>query len=188
MTQPAKIMIIRHAEKPYDDGKEDNRGVRMDGSSSDESLAVRGWQRAGALCLLFGSPEIAASRGLAVPVVLFASDPDQPDRGGSKSRRSKQTLIPLAMRLDLKIRANWTKGQETRLVREVLQQDGPVLMAWPHENIPKIAARLPGGNIPQTRKWEDDCYDRIWVFDLLPDGRYSFKSIPQVLLSGDAGI
>lgn len=188
MAQPVKIMIIRHAEKPYDDGKENNQGVRMDGSSSDESLAVRGWQRAGALCLLFGSAEIAVRRGLAVPRVLFASDPDRPDRSGSKSRRSKQTLIPLAMRLDLKIRANWAKGQETRLVREVLQQDGPVLISWPHESISKIAARLPGGNLPQTRKWDDNCYDRIWVFDLLPDGSYSFKAVPQALLSGDLEI
>lgn len=188
MPQPTRIMIIRHAEKPYDDGKEDNKGVRMDGSSSGESLAVRGWQRAGALCLLFGSAEIAESRGLSVPQVLFASDPDKSDRGGSTSRRPKQTLIPLAQRLDFKIRTDWVKGQEAKLCREVLKQAGVVLISWQHENIPKIAARIPGGKIRQTRSWDDQRFDLIWVFDLLPDGNYCFKEIHQALLSGDLDI
>jgi hypothetical protein len=107
MAQSQRIMIIRHAEKPYDDGKENNLGVRMDGSSSVESLAVRGWQRAGALALLFGSAALAQSRGLSVPQHLYASDPDKADKIGSKSRRPKQTLIPLAQRLDFQINASW---------------------------------------------------------------------------------
>ncbi len=110
MPKAQRIMIIRHAEKPYDDGKEKNDGVRMDGSKSEESLAVRGWQRAGAISLLFGSAEIAQSRGLSVPQHLYASDPEKADKAGSKSRRPKQTLIPLAQRLELIITANWLKG------------------------------------------------------------------------------
>lgn len=188
MPQAPRIMIIRHAEKPYDDGKEENRGVRMDGSSSDESLAVRGWQRAGALSLLFGSAEIAQSRGLSVPQYLYGSDPEKTDRAGIKSRRPKQTLIPLAQRLELKICTDWVKGQETNLCREVLKQTGAVLISWPHENIPKIAARIPGGKIPQTRTWDDERFDLVWVFDLLPGGDYSFKEIHQALLSDDLDI
>jgi hypothetical protein len=188
MAQPTRIMIIRHAEKPYDDSKEKNKGVRMDGSSSDESLAVRGWQRAGALSLLFGSAEIAQSRGLSVPQYLYASDPEKKDRDGGKSRRPKQTLIPLAQRLELRIFADWEKGQEDNLCREVLKQTGAVLISWPHENIPDIAALIPGGNIPQTQTWDDDRFDLVWVFDLLPSGNYSYKEIRQVLLSGDLEI
>jgi hypothetical protein len=188
MAQPTRIMVIRHAEKPYDDGREINRGVRMDGTRSVDSLAVRGWQRAGALCLLFGSPEIAQSRGLSVPQVLYGCNPDRKDRGGAKSRRSKQTLIPLAQRLDFQIRADWVKGQEANLCQDVFKQTGVVLISWPHENIPDIAALIPGGNIPQTRTWDDERYDLVWVFDLLPGGGYRFKEIHQALLSGDLGI
>ncbi len=188
MAQATRIMIIRHAEKPYNDSKEKNKGVRMDGSSSDESLAVRGWQRAGALSLLFGSAEIAQSYGLSVPQVLYSSDPEKKDRDGSKSRRPKQTLIPLAQRLELKICADWVRGQEVNLCREVLRQTGTVLISWQHENIPDIAALIPGGNIPQTRTWDDKRFDLIWVFDLLPSGDYKFKEIHQALLSGDLEI
>jgi len=157
----------------------------MDGARSAESLAVRGWQRAGALCLLFGSAEIAQSRGLSVPQVLYACNPDKKGQGGTKSRRSKQTLIPLAQRLDFKIRADWVKGQEEDLCRDVLKQTGAVLIAWSHEKIPDIAAFIPGGNIPQTRNWEDERFDLVWVFDLLPSGEYSFHVIHQDLLSDD---
>jgi len=188
MAQPQRIMIIRHAEKPYDDGKEDNKGVRMDGSSSEESLAVRGWQRAGAIALLFGSTELAQSRGLSVPQHLYSSNPDKADKIGGRSRRPKQTLIPLAQRLDFKIYATLLKGQEARLCRDVLKRAGIVLISWQHEMIPAIAAAIPGGNIPQTRIWDDERFDLVWVFDLQPDGTYSFKEVHQALLSGDLDI
>jgi len=42
-----KIMIIRHAEKPSEDGL--TNGVNMSGTKDPEDLIVRGWQRAGAL-------------------------------------------------------------------------------------------------------------------------------------------
>ena len=188
MAQAQRIMIIRHAEKPYDDGKEDNKGIRMDGSSSDESLAVRGWQRAGAIALLFGSAELAQSRGLSVPDHLYASDPERADKAGSKSRRPKQTLIPLAQRLEMIICADRFKGQEKQLCLDVLKQSGTVLISWQHELIPAIAATIPGGRIPQTGKWDDERFDLVWVFDLLPDGNYSFKELHQALLSGDLDI
>jgi hypothetical protein len=188
MPKAQRIMIIRHAEKPYVDSKEKNDGVRMDGSKSEESLAVRGWQRAGAISLLFGSAEIARSRGLSVPQHLYASDPEKADEAGSKSRRPKQTIIPLAQRLELQICVDWLKGQEAELCRDVLTNTGTVLISWQHELIPAIAGGIPGGKIPQTRTWDDARFDLVWVFDLLPDGAYSFKEFHQALLSGDLDI
>lgn len=185
MAQSQRIMIVRHAEKPNVDDQGQNFGVGMDGSEDTESLVVRGWQRAGALCLLFASAEIARSRGLSVPQHLYASNPENANAVGSKSHRPKQTLIPLAQRLGLMICVDWTKGQEEELCREVLAQDGTVLISWQHENIPAISAAIPGGNTPQTRNWPDDRFDLVWVFDLLPDGTYSFKEIHQALLSHD---
>jgi hypothetical protein len=63
---------------------------------SEESLIVHGWQRAGALSVLFGSAEIAKSRGLSVPQHLYAPDPEKANKEGSKSRRPKQTIQQLA--------------------------------------------------------------------------------------------
>lgn len=188
MAQPQMIMIVRHAEKPYVDDQVKIIGVEMDGSENKESLTVRGWHRAGSLSVLFGSAEIAKSRGLLVPQHLYASDPENADKAGSKSRRPKQTLIPLAKRLKLTICVDWIKGQETELCRDVLTQNGTVLISWQHEQIPAIAAAIPGGNIPQTRNWQDERFDLVWVFDLLPDGTYSFKEIHQALLSSDLDV
>jgi hypothetical protein len=185
MAQPHRIMIVRHAEKPYVDEQGQNFGVAMDGSQDAESLVVRGWQRAGALSFLFASPEIAQSRGLSVPQHLYASGPANANEAGSKSRRAKQTLIPLAQRLGLVICLDWTRGQEADLCRDVLTQNGAVLISWQHELISTIAAAIPGGNIPQTRTWQDDRFDLIWVFDLLQDSTYSFKEVHQALLSSD---
>jgi hypothetical protein len=91
----------------------------------------------------------------------------------------------LAERLGISICEVWAKGQEADLCRDVLTKNGTVLISWQHEQIPLIAAAIPGGNIPQTRNWPDERFDLVWVFDLLPDGTYRFKEIHQALLSGD---
>ncbi len=77
----------------------------------------------------------------------------------------KQTLIPLAQRLDLIISADWLKGQEAELCRTALSKPGTSLISWQHELIPDIAAAIPGGNIPQ-RAPERARFDLVWVFDL----------------------
>ena len=185
MAQPQRIMIVRHGEKPYPADPDHSLGVRTDGSPDVESLTVRGWQRAGALSALFGSAEMAARRGLSVPGLLYASAHDSNDPTGSKSRRPHQTLIPLAQRTGLVICSDWTKGQEADLCREVLAQNGTVLISWQHERIPAIAAGIPGGNIPATQTWADERFDLVWVFDLLADGTYRFQEVHQALLSSD---
>jgi hypothetical protein len=188
MPKAQRIMIIRHAEKPYVHKKEKNNGVKINGVKSEESLAVRGWQRAGAIGLLFGSAEVAQTRGLSVPQHLYASDPEKAHKAGSDSLRPKQTLTPLAKRLELVISANWLKGQEAELCRDALAKPGTSLISWEHELIPAIAAAIPGGDIPQTRTWDDARFDLVWVFDLLPNGTYGFKEFHQALLSGDLNI
>ena len=188
MAQPQRIMIIRHAEKPYVDAQGQTFGVGMDGREDQESLDVRGWQRAGALSVLFSSTEITQSRGLSVPQRLYASNPENASATGGKSNRPKQTLIPLAQRLGLIICEDWRKGQETELCRDVLTKNGTILISWQHEKIPAIAAALPSGNLPQMQIWPDDRFDLVWVFDLLPESTYMFKEIHQALLSGDLDV
>lgn len=62
---------------------------------------------------------------------------------------------------------------------------GVVLVCWQREYIPQLAALILGNNAAPT-SWPEDCYDMIWVFDLLPSRtKYSFKQVPQKLLAGD---
>jgi hypothetical protein len=185
MAQAIKIMLIRHAEKPGNyDGKRCD-GVEFDGDKDKDSLAVRGWQRAGALCVLFGSARMAASRGLAVPDHLYASDPDKSNDSDKKSRRNKETLGPLSRLLGIDITLGFVKGQEAEVAASAVARGGTVLIAWSHERLPDIAKHIPGGDVTAPRDWPDDCYDVVWVFDLGADGRYSFQQVPQALLAGD---
>jgi hypothetical protein len=180
----SKIMVIRHAEKPTGQVT----GVKETGESSSHDLIVRGWQRAGALACLF-----APARGplqdplLATPEFIFASAAaDDPDPGNSKSRRSQETVTPLAQLLSVDIDLNFSKGQEPELVAAAQQCSGPVLIAWQHENINAIANAILGDNsAPQD--WPGSRFDVVFVFTLNPvDGTYSFAQVMQRLLAGDS--
>ena len=178
------IMIIRHAEKPT--GQAD--GVNESGVASAHDLIVRGWQRAGALACLF-----APARGplqdplLAKPAFIFASSAvDDPVPGNSRSRRSQETVTPLAQLIGIDINLSFGKGQEKALARAAQACNGPVLIAWQHEGISAIANSILGSEFaPPT--WPPDRFDVVFVFTLNPsDGTYSFGQVPQCLLAGDS--
>jgi hypothetical protein len=159
-----KIMVIRHAEKPT----ESAQGVSSSGTNDTRDLIVQGWQRAGAL----QSPE------LATPKFLFASD--------DSSHRPKETITPLAEKLNLKINLGFAKGQETALVAAARESAGVVLIAWQHENIPEIGNAITGNKTAVPQKWPGTCFDVVWIFDLKPtSGTYNFTQLPQCLLAGD---
>jgi hypothetical protein len=173
-------MLIRHAEKPAKDSAP--YGVTAKGERSKESLEVRGWQRAGALASL-----LAPNNGhfqhtsLAKPQFLYASKPLR--RRGS--RRPFETLVPLAQKLAIRINSSFPRGDFDSMVEEAVSCKGVVLICWQREYIPEIAAQILGSNAAPM-SWPDDCYDMIWVFDLLPSRtKYSFKQVPQKLLAGD---
>jgi hypothetical protein len=174
-------MLIRHAEKPAKDSAP--YGVTAKGERSKESLEVRGWQRAGALANL-----LAPTNGrpqhiwLAKPQFLFASKPLR--RRGS--RRPFETLVPLAQKLAIRINSNFQRGDFDSMVEEVMACKGVVLICWQREYIPEIAAQILGNNNAAPMNWPEDCYNMIWVFDLLGSRmKYSFKQVPQKLLAGD---
>jgi hypothetical protein len=179
-----KIMIIRHAEKPT----RQFAGVDVSGVSSGHDLTVRGWQRAGALACWF-----APAHGplqdplLARPAFIFASaaatDLVPAD---SKSRRSEETVTPLAQRIAVDINLTFSKGHEKELAKAVQACEGPVLIAWQHESINLIANSILGSKIaPQT--WPDERFDVVFVLTLHPlEAAYSFAQVPQRLLAGDS--
>ena len=185
LPKASKIMVTRHAEKPT--GKV--TGVKETGESSSHNLIVRGWQRAGALACLF-----APARGplqdrlLARPEFIFASAAaDDPDPGNSKSRRSQETVTPLAQLLSVDINLNFSKGQEGELAAAAKRCSGPVLIAWQHENIRAIANAILGDN-SATQDWPGGRFDVVFVFTRNPmDGTYSFAQVMQRLLADDSG-
>jgi hypothetical protein len=177
---PDSIMLIRHAEKPNDEGRV--RGVNPFGREDADSLSVHGWQRAGALVRLFAPHDSSAAvAGLRVPDVLCAPRAT----ASNPSQRSAQTLAPLAAWLSLPIRMDFAKGEESGLARSLLETSGVVLVAWSHEGLPAIARALGPADPDLPRAWPKERFDLVWVFT--PQGtRWSLRQVPQWLLAGDS--
>jgi hypothetical protein len=180
----SKIMIIRHGEKPAGHVA----GVDESGASGGHHLSVRGWQRAGALTCLF-----APARGplqsplLARPEFIFASAAvDDPVPGNSRSRRSEETVRPLAAVVGVEVDLRFSKGGEKALAAAAMACGGPVLVAWHHENISAIVNAIAGAKIaPQN--WPSERFDLVFVLTLnQADGTYGFAQVPQCLLAGDS--
>jgi hypothetical protein len=193
---PAVIYIIRHAEKPPDPPSGDAAptaspppfGVDADGNHNEHSLTPRGWQRSGALALLFDPSLGASEAGLQRPRSLFS-----PSYGGSSKtaeHRTFQTIEALAGRLGIAIESPFQEGRESDLARSVVANtSGVALICWEHHHIPAIAAALQlvsGITIPAS--WPDDRFDLIWAFTLTAatdSPEYTFAQIFEQLLSGD---
>jgi hypothetical protein len=177
---PARIMFIRHAEKPLDGGDD---GVTANGHADPESLTPRGWQRAGALARFFQSLPPSGGDALLTPAVVFAAGTGP----GSKSKRPTQTVTPL---VDLLTETRPTpfitkhlKGDHQQLIDDVMSRDGVVLVSWEHELIPTLVGLIPKPPaVPQV--WAGDRFDLVWMLDAVPAG-WRFTQKPQLLLAGD---
>lgn len=184
-----KLMIIRHAEKPlHPDGLGQNlpHGNLENGKHSEYGLTVRGWQRAGALAVLFGPEgEKFRSESLATPNAVFASGLGP----HSWSRRMQLTVGPLCQKLGPPAAANtsFLKGQEVQMVSAALECSGNVLICWAHEALPLIAALILGTTEGIPTAWPARRFDLVWVFDRTssPPG-WTFQQIPQMILAGDS--
>jgi hypothetical protein len=179
---PQKIMLIRHADKP----SEEAGGVDASGQSSDKSLEVTGWERAGALVRFFATP---TTPGIARPTAIFASGVTRMKKGKPKpkSARPFETVEATAAMLDLSIDSSYTTGDEMKLVAAVMQTSGVVLVSWGHKHLTPIAQAIPTvdpGAIPSD--WPGSRFDMVYVFDLRPDGKYAFSQVPEMLLPGDS--
>ena len=176
-----KIMVIRHAEKPSEDGSV--VGVSENGSPDGDQLIVRGWQRAGALVRLFSPVDGRFSNGsLESPGVVFASGVAK----HSKSLRPQHTVAPLVKLLGVPFVISHPKGDEDGLVQDALSRDGVVLISWEHEAIPGIANRILGDTTSCPQKWPGDRFDLVWIFDRSSEGGdWRFNQVPQLLLPGD---
>ncbi|WP_330299740.1 hypothetical protein [Streptomyces sp. NBC_00503] len=169
----ALVMVIRHAEKPYagDTGEDD------EGNEDPGFLAVRGWRRAQELPTLFGPTRGAA---LPRPEAVFAAG----GKAGAPAR-CRQTVEALATSLHTSVRTEFAVGAEPALARAVLAARMPVLVCWEHTGMPRLIRGLGAqGLIGLPAAWPDR-YDLVWTFTRR-QGVWSFRELPQRLLSGDA--
>jgi hypothetical protein len=194
---PAQIYIIRHGEKPADPPTPTAPpsppfGVDVNGNQNVHSLLPRGWQRSGALAVLFAPAVGPLQASLHTPMTLFSPDYGKPDK--TQGHRTYQTIQALSGRLNAPIYTPFAEGQESALASAlVANYAGVVLICWEHQHIPAIAAALPtvsGTQIPAA--WPGDRFDLIWAFSHeagASTAAYRFSQIPQQLLAGDfAGV
>jgi hypothetical protein len=180
----AKIMIVRHAEKPSDDGK--ILGVDADGKDNPEELIVRGWQRSGALVRLFAPRDGRfVDPHLATPKTIFASKVGK----HSNSLRPQHTVLELATLLGLKLSLGYDKSDLKGLAADAVAATatGPVLIAWEHQDIPDIVNLITGNSTTCPQKWPGDRFDLVWVLDRAGStDPWSLTQVPQLLLAGDS--
>ena len=189
---PTQIYVIRHGEKPADPppGKpapppSPPFGVDVDGNQNIHSLLPRGWQRSGALAVLFDPTVGALQAGLRTPTAFYSPSYADPDK--TQNHRTYQTIQGLSERLGVPIQSPVPEGQEPALAAAALASGGAVvLICWEHQHIPAFAQAIPSPDTTIPSAWPGDRFDVIWTFTLDPaTGRYVFGQVPQQLLLGD---
>jgi hypothetical protein len=178
----AKIMIVRHGEKPDDSHK----GVDPSGKHDDENLIVRGWQRSGGLVRLFAPlTGTFVNPDLATPTSIFASEVAPK----SESLRPQNTVLELATVLGLTLSQGHVKDDLKGLAKDAVAAtaNGPVLIAWEHQNIPPLVNIIAGNDTTCPQTWPGDRFDLVWVLDSASaSGPWTLTQVPQLLLSGDS--
>ena len=173
------VMLIRHAEKPLHPAGSPH-GVTPEGQHDPHSLTVTGWVRAGALVELFAPSRGNPPAGLRRPDTIYASA-----HAGGHSKRSLQTVGPLAARLGLDVIKRFAAGDEARLTEEISARPGTTLIAWHHEALPHFGEHLGEVHPTPPRHWPHDRFDVIWTFTPDDNGVWHFAQMPQLLLPGD---
>jgi len=172
-----KIMIIRHAEKH----QHGSHGVTEDGRPARHELTVRGWQRAAALVHFF-APIGAAPAGspIQTPQTIFASNATKQ----SPSLRAMHTVGPLAATLGIPVNHDFAEDQEPALAAALAAAPSPVLIAWHHGHIARLAKEIAGHDKPCPGHWPDERFDLVWILDR-HGGGWSFSQVAQCLLPDD---
>ena len=165
--QPAKIIIIRHAEKPPDESK--------------DSLSLKGQERAMALVPFL--TEMLGPTEKARSPVLFATK-----IGRKKAdNHTHETLGPLSRQLGLKIHAPYANSEYEALARDLLTDRAyerrTVLVCWTHSRLPGLVKSL--GISPELPPWDENVFDRVLVVTF-EGGKAKMENLPQKLLYGDS--
>ncbi len=173
------MYLIRHGEKPDPESPNAGGGVEIDGTANDHSLTPRGWQRCGALAVLFTRPPQPGQSSLTTPDRLLC--PDYGDPARTAVHRPYQSLLGLSGITGHPIETPYREAHEADLAAAVLNGGaGTVLICWDHTRIPAIAAAIPT-TTPVPAAWPDHRFDLIWQFTLTDPAThtYAFQQLPQ---------
>jgi hypothetical protein len=224
---PDVIYIIRHGEKPmakgstptdangkpcalplHPDTMPPTYGVDCKGDQGDKtkhspystSLTPRGWQRAGALAVLFAASPGGSAR-FAQPTSILATEyvpngsKTESATTDTDSHRPYETVQPLSERLGLPIETPYPLGSEAEAMQDLVwQRQGVVLICWEHHHIYNhqdqsglVAALVPFVDNPDDifHTWDDCCFDAVWSFTKTAAGTYHFERLSQHALAGD---
>ena len=132
--KPATLVIVRHGERPA--------------LVNASSLSGVGQSRAEYLARCMSDRKVSShALPLGPPTVLVAA------RNVNTSRRSVETLEPLAQRLGLKIEAGIAKDDALGFVKRVLELDcgDTMVAAWAHEDIAALVTALAHALAPHHR-------------------------------------
>jgi len=164
---PAQVIIIRHAEKPA--------------TPEGDSLSTKGRERAAAMVPYFMETKELITNG--TPFAIYATSPSK----ANTSRRSIETVTPLAEKLGLTLKSGFEFDDYKKMVDEIKNDasyhDKTVLICWEHSHIPEIARAF--GALQTPGRWLNEVFDRDWVISFSKTGRATFQNIPQRLMYGD---
>jgi hypothetical protein len=107
------------------------------GRRDKRSLTVGGWQRAGALVELFAPARGRPPAGLWRPDAVYASAAHN-----GRSKRSIETVEPLARQLGIEVDDRYAPGDEAELVTELVGRPGATLVSWHHKSLNRIVDNL----------------------------------------------
>jgi hypothetical protein len=165
-TGPARVLIIRHAEKPgdpFDDQPSDGPDLSDVGKVRAEMLAAY-------IPAEFGRPDY-----------IFAA------RTSSISSRPVETVTPLAVSLGVPIESDFADRDVEIVAGEILKsrkyRGSKVLVCWHHRYIPGLAAAL--GVHHEPIPWPGNMFDRVWMIDYSTEAP-TFSVWQQRLLPGDS--
>jgi len=166
-TYPARVLLIRHGEKPAE--------------ADSVELNDRGKERAEALRKLFKKTDKRPDP-FATPDFIFAT------KDSKKSHRPRETVTPLAKKLELKINDSYANEDFAKLAKELFSDPKysgkTVLICWHHGTMPELAAKLKATDAPKHVK--DTVFDRVWQIEYSSKGKTTFRDLPQRLLTGDS--
>lgn len=132
---PQKIIIIRHGEKP-------DKGDNLSCEGLNRSLQL---------------PDVLYKK-YGVPNAIFVPSLDM--GRSTNGARMYQTIVPFAVKYNLKIDTKYDADDIKDIADAVEKQSGTVLLVWEHKAISKIVKALGINNV---QKWDDNDFDSIWI-------------------------
>ncbi|MEI7730165.1 MAG: histidine phosphatase family protein [Verrucomicrobiota bacterium] len=142
--QPARIIVIRHAEKPE--------------NSEDAHLSEAGRVRARKLVKWLSQGAALGTNG--TPTALYAA---QPTRNGH-SIRCVETLEPLANQLQCHLRTPYLASEYESLAADILRdkslQGKNIVICWTHDYLPQLAVSL---GINKSLKWRSEDFESAYI-------------------------